>query len=151
MDKTTDPITRLRAMVKNGQYSRDEALDCLTEIEFLYKTICSQSEAQSKDYAELAEQADYYKAKGTELIGEAYEAKNKIENLSRECTDLKSAFYQSAPHEIDFGTGKLYYRIHKGSSASLTDLMSALKDAAMVVPLHVLVKRVQSEHGFKRF
>lgn len=151
MDKTTDPITRLRALLNEGSYTQEEALECLTEIEFLYKTICAQSEVQSKDYAELLEQAAYYKGKGMALIGDVYEAKNTIENLSHEYAKLKSDFYQSTPHEIDFGTGKLYYRLENGSSAYLVELMLALRDAAMVVPLQTLVKRMQSEHGFKRF
>jgi hypothetical protein len=123
MDKATDPITRLRSLLKEGPYIQEEALECLTEIEFLYETICSQSEVQAHD----------------------------VENLSQECEKFKTGFYQSTPHEIDFGTGKLYYRLENGSSAYLVELMIALKDAAMVVPLQALVKRVQSDHGFKRF
>lgn len=81
-----------------------------------------------------------------------------VENLQKECDQLKCKILQYEQeelkkdtirqHEIDFGTGKLYYMISWGSAIALNELMQALKDAALVVPLHTLIRHIKKAPGY---
>jgi len=57
---------------------------------------------------------------------------------------LKIETVMIAKHEIDFGTGKLYYSIQPGGTILLTELMQALQNAAMVVPLQQIIARIKA-------
>lgn len=85
-----------------------------------------------------------------------------VENLESECRELKDQVFR-LEHEleqatrgkkteefgvIDYGTGLLYYHVHKGSAIVLNELMQALKDAALVVPLPTLIKHIKKTPGY---
>lgn len=76
-----------------------------------------------------------------------------VENLSIENDKLKAKIWQLENNlcPIDFGTGKLYYMVEKESSAYLNDLIQALKNAALVVPLPALVKSINNCNSIARF
>lgn len=50
---------------------------------------------------------------------------------------------ESRTHEIDFGTGKLYYSIEPGSAITVNEIMHALSDVAMVVPLTHIAEAIK--------
>lgn len=83
------------------------------------------------------------------IIKEQFDTQaHDVENLSIENGKLKAKIWQldNNMRPIDFGTGKLYYLVEKESSAYLNDFVQALKNAALVVPLQVLVRSINNPY-----
>lgn len=53
--------------------------------------------------------------------------------------------------EIDFGTGKIMYKIEPFSAITVHELMQALKNAALVVPLASIINGIKNCNGAPRF
>ena len=58
---------------------------------------------------------------------------------------------ESKEIEIDFGVGKIKVLIEPISSVATHELVQAIKNAAMLVPLPELIKKIESCNGYPRF
>lgn len=66
-------------------------------------------------------------------------------NSGEENYDLPGVFKLK---ELDFGTGKLFYVVQPGSVILVDELMQALQDIAMIVPLQKVVERIKAMENF---
>lgn len=115
--------------IENLQSECSKLKDMIFQHEMHAAKACVDIRAANDAFIIAKEDAEKYKIW-------ALEFKNKVSELDA-LVDFE---------EIDFGTGKLYYRINKGSTIVLNELMQALKDAALVVPLTSLVKSIKNNH-----
>lgn len=117
--------------IENLQSECSKLKDMIFQHEMHAAKACVEVRAANDALTIVKEDAEKYKIW-------ALEFKNKVSELEDDAlVDFE---------EIDFGTGKLYYRINKGSTIVLNELMQALKDAALVVPLTSLVKSIKNNH-----
>lgn len=111
-------IDKLRKLINDGfkEYDgdiREEALEALDSIVLLYNAYNEANQLLQKQLTELLKTGDI---------------------IYKGCNEMG---------RIDFGTGTLYYAIKKESAITVKELMQAIRDNAMVVPLQQMTNAIK--------
>lgn len=100
-----------------------------------------------KTKADLEKEIANLYARVAVLDSENYKLSDEIRELRSRNIDLLNGFDEDLK-EIDFGIGKIHYKIDQSSTLVINDLINALKEEANVTPVTDIVKAIKRSSRF---